>query len=134
MAGYDLEVDAPRYVALDVALHICVKPDYFRSEVVRAVRAELSADVLPDGRLGVFHPDNFSFGEPVYLSRIVAAAQAGEGVEAVWVLKFQRMASPDPASLESGIIPIGRLEIAQLANDPNFRERGRLTLEAGGGK
>jgi hypothetical protein len=134
MAGYDLEVDGPRYVALDITLHICVKPDYFRSEVLRAVRAELGAGVLPDGRLAVFHPDNFSFGEAVYLSRIVAAAQAVEGVEAVWAQKFARMAAPDAASLESGVIPIGRLEIAQLANDPNFRERGRLTLEAGGGK
>ena len=134
MAGYDLEVDGPRYVALDVTLHICVLAGYFRSEVLRAVRAELGSGVLPDGRLAVFHPDNFSFGEAVYLSRIVAAAQAVEGVEAVWVQKFQRMAAPDPASLECGVIRIGRLEIAQLANDPNFRERGRLMLEAGGGK
>ncbi|HJV95588.1 MAG TPA: putative baseplate assembly protein, partial [Albitalea sp.] len=134
MAGYDLEVDGPRYVALDIALHICVRADYFRSEVLRAVRAELGAGVLPDGRLAVFHPDNFSFGEAVYLSRIVAAAQAVEGVEAVWVQKFQRMAAPDAASLNNGVITIGRLEVAQLANDPNFRERGRLVLEAGGGK
>ena len=134
MAGYDLDVDGPRYVALDITLHICVKPDYFRSDVLRAVRDELGTGVLPGGRLAIFHPDNFSFGETVYLSRIVAAAQAVEGVEAVWAQKFQRMAAPDPASLENGAIPIGRLEIAQLANNPNFRERGRLTLEAGGGK
>jgi hypothetical protein len=134
MAGYDLEVDGPRYVALDITLHICVKPEYFRSEVLRAVRAELGAGVLADGRLAVFHPDNFSFGAAVYLSRIVATAQAVEGVEAVWAQRFQRMAAPEAASLDSGVIPIGRLEIAQLANDPNFRERGRLTLEAGGGK
>jgi len=134
MAGYDLEVDAPRYVALDITLHICVLPGYFRSEVLRAVRAELGSGVLPDGRLAVFHPDNFSFGEAVYVSRIVAAAQAVEGVEAVWTQKFQRMAASDAASLDNGVIPIGRLEIAQLANDPNFRERGRLVLEAGGGQ
>jgi hypothetical protein len=134
MAGYDLEVDGPRYVALDLALHVCVRPDYFRSEVLRAVRSELGSGVLPDGRLAVFHPDNFSFGESVYLSRVVAAAQAVEGVEAVWAQKFQRMAAPDASSLENGVIPICRLEIAQLANDPNFRERGRLTLVAGGGK
>ena len=134
MAGYDLEVDGPIYVALDIALHICVKPDHFRSDVVRAVREELGTGVLPDGRLAVFHPDSFSFGQAVFLSRIVAAAQAVEGVEAVWVQKFQRMVAPDPASLENGFIPIGRLEIAQLANSANFRERGRLTVEAGGGK
>jgi hypothetical protein len=134
MAGYDLEVDAPRYVALDIALHICVLRGHVRSHVLRALQAELGSGVLPDKRLAVFHPDNFSFGEPVYLSRIVAAAQAIEGVEAVWPLKFERMAAPDAASLDSGVIRIGRLEIAQLANNPNFRERGRLMLETGGGR
>jgi predicted phage baseplate assembly protein len=134
MAGYDLEVDGPRHVALDIALHVCVKPAYFRAEVLRAVRTELGSGVLPDGRLGVFHPDNFTFAQPVYLSRIVAAAQAVEGVEAVWAQKFQRLAAPDAASLSEGVVAIGALEIAQLANNPNFRERGRLVIEAGGGQ
>lgn len=134
MAGYDLELDGPRYIALDVTLHVCVLTDYFRSEVIRAVQLELGTDVLPDGRLAVFHPDNFSFGEAVYLSRIVAAAQAVEGVEAVWVQKFERMGQPDALPLQTGVLPMGRLEIAELANNPNFRERGRLTLAAGGGK
>ena len=30
MAGYDLEVDGPRFVPLDVGLHVCVEPEYFR--------------------------------------------------------------------------------------------------------
>jgi predicted phage baseplate assembly protein len=134
MAGYDLEVDAPRHVPLDITLHICVLPEHFRATVLRAVALELGTGVLPDGRLAAFHPDRFSFGEPVYLSRIVAAAQAVEGVEAVWVKKFQRMGAPDPAALRDGVIRIGRLEIAQLENNPNFRERGRLLLDGGGGK
>jgi Baseplate J-like protein len=134
MAGYDLEVNSPRYVPLDVILEICVLPEYFRAEVVQAVGWVLSSGVLPDGRLGFFHPDNFSFGEPVYLSRIIAAAQAVEGVDAVRPERFERLVSPIPTSLDDGVIPIGGLEIAQLANNPNFRERGRLTLRAGGGK
>jgi hypothetical protein len=111
-----------------------VLPDYFRADVLRAVQRELSSTVLPDGRLGIFHPDNFSFGEPVYLSRIIAAAQSVEGVEAVRPLRFQRLISPSGTSLDLGIVPIGDLEIAQLANNPNFRERGRLQISAGGGK
>lgn len=134
MAGYDLEVDAARQVALDITLHLCVLPGHFRSEVVRAVRLELGAGVLPDGRLAAFHPDNFTFGQPVYLSRIVASAQAVPGVEAVWVTKFERLGQPDTLPMEAGVLPMGRQEIAQLANNPNFRERGRLTLEAGGGQ
>ena len=134
MAGYDLDVRPPRYVPLDVTLHVCVEPDYFRAEVAQAVRAVLSSTVLPDGTLGLFHPDNFSFGDPVYLSRIIAAAQAVEGVDAVQAEKFQRFISPLATSLDDEVIPIGSLEIAQLANNPSFRERGRLIIEAGGGK
>jgi len=134
MAGYDLEVDAPRHVPLDIALHICVLRDHFRAPVLRAVALELGQGVLPDGRLAAFHPDRFSFGDPVYLSRIVAAAQAVPGVEAVSVLKFERLGAPDPAAIRNGVIAIGRLEIARLDNDPNFQERGRLQLVGGGGK
>jgi hypothetical protein len=134
MAGYDLDIKPPRYVPLDVALHICVLPDYFRADVLHAVQQALSSDVLPDGWLGFFYPDNFSFGQPVYLSRIIAAAQAVEGVDAVRPEIFQRLVNPSATSLDEGVIAIGGLEIAQLANNPNFRERGRLTLSAGGGK
>ncbi|HXJ03240.1 MAG TPA: putative baseplate assembly protein [Micropepsaceae bacterium] len=134
MAGYDLEINTPRYVPLDVALHICVLPDYFRADVLAAVGQVLSSNVLPDGSLGLFDPDNFSFGQAVYLSRIIAAVQAVEGVDSVRVDTFQRLGTPNSTALEEGVIPIGALEIAQLANDPNFRERGRLTLQAGGGK
>ena len=85
---------------------------------------------LPDGTLGLFHPDNFSFGQPVYLSRIIAAAQAVEGVDSVRPDVFQRLVDPSPVSLADGVIAIGRLEIAQLANDASFPDRGRLTLAA----
>jgi Baseplate J-like protein len=134
MAGYDLEVDAPRLVPLDLELHICVKPGHFRSQVLAVVRDVLSSAQLADGRLGIFHPDNFTFGQPVYASRVVAAAQAVEGVESVRLDRFEKLADPDPATLAQGVIPIGRLEIAQLANDPNYRDRGRLRLSAGGGQ
>jgi hypothetical protein len=133
MAGYDLEIDAPRMVPLDVSLHICVKAGHFRSAVLGAIKRALSAERLTDGTLGLFHPDNFSFGDPVYLSRIVATAQAVEGVDSVRVNRFQRLVAPSATSLEEGVVRTGRLEIAQLANNPNFRERGRLTLAAGGG-
>ena len=134
MAGYDLEINAPRFVPLDVALHVCVKADYFRADVLRAVQQVLSADVLADGTLGAFHPDNFTFAQHVYLSRIVAAAQNVEGVAQVRAEVFRRMIAPDATTLDAGVIPIGSLEIAQLANNPNFPERGRFVLHAGGGK
>jgi hypothetical protein len=130
MAGYDLKVAPPRFVPLDVELHVCVKAGYFRSEVRRAVERALSS-VNTDG---LFHPDNFTFGQSVYLSKLIATAQRVAGVDSVKIDRFRRLVNPDQTTLDLGVIPIGKLEIAQLANNPNFRERGRLVVEAGGGK
>jgi len=65
---------------------------------------------------------------------LLRCAGASPGVEAVSVLKFERLGAPDPAAIRNGVIAIGRLEIARLDNDPNFQERGRLQLVGGGGK
>lgn len=134
MAGYDLEVDAPRFVSLEIGMHVCVKEDYFREDVKAVLLKIFSERILPDGRLGVFHPDNFTFGQTVFLSPLIAAAQAVEGVQSVQITTFQRQGTPDPQPLAAGKLELGRLEIARLANDPNFVERGVFTLTLGGGK
>jgi hypothetical protein len=125
LAGYDLDVDSPRYVPLEVGLFVCVEPDYLRSEVGAAVLSRLAA---------LFAPDNFSFAQPVYLSPIYAAAQSVPGVASVTVRTFQRQHEPLTSGLADGLLPMGRLEIARLDNDPNFPERGVLSLSLGGGR
>jgi uncharacterized phage protein gp47/JayE len=134
MAGHDLEVDSPRFVALEIALRVCVAADHFRSDVEGELRDVLSNRDLADGRRGSFHPDNFTFGQPVYLSAIYAAAHQVPGVELVEALTFQRLGVPDNSALATGRLDIGRLEVARLDNDRNFAERGVLTLSLGGGK
>ena len=134
MAGYDLEVDGPRYVPLEIEMQVCVKPDYFRSDVKAELLDVFSARVLPAGRRGLFHPDAFSFGQPVYLSRLYAAAQAVPGVESVTVTKFGRQGETSAEALEDARLELGRLEIARLDNDRNFPERGVFRLQMGGGK
>jgi hypothetical protein len=131
MAGQDLEVDGPRYVSLEIVLGVCVKPGYFFSDVEQALLEVFSNRVLPDGRLGVFHPDNFSFGQSVYLSSLIATAQAVTGVESVNVKKFQRQGIDSNEALLAGKLTLGRLEIARLDNDSNFPERGVFILERG---
>ena len=134
MAGYDLEVDGPRLVPLEIALLVCVEPDYFRAHVHAAVLDVLSSGVRNDGSLGFFHADRFTFGGPVYLSAIVAAAQAVEGVQSVIPQTFQRQREDASSALDTGVLPMNRLEIARLDNDPSFPERGVLELALGGGK
>jgi hypothetical protein len=134
MAGYDLEVDGPRFVSLDIEMHACVQPDYFRMDVKQALLDLFSNRLLPNGRRGLFHPDNFTFGQTVYLSPMIAAAQAVAGVASVQVRTFHRQGTPDLKSLDDGKLEIGRLEIARCDNDPNFAERGVFQLSMGGGK
>jgi predicted phage baseplate assembly protein len=134
MAGHDLEVDGPQFVSLEIDLHVCVAGEHFRSDVERELLDVFSNRDLPDGRRGLFHPDNFTFGQPVYLSAIYAAAHQVTGVESVEARTFQRQGRPESSALDSGRLEIGRLEIARLDNDRNFAEHGRLTITLGGGK
>jgi hypothetical protein len=134
MAGTDLEIDRPRFVALEIHMHVCVRPDYFRAQVKAALLQLFSNRTLPDGRLGLFHPSRFSFGEPVYLGSLYAAAQSVAGVASVEITTFQRFGVPDPGPLAAGVLILGRLEIARLDNDPDFPEHGLFCLDVGGGK
>lgn len=134
MAGHDLEIDTPRYVSLELEMFVCVKPDYFRSDVRAALLEVFSNGVLTDGRRGVFHPDFFTFAQTVYLSPFIAAAQAVPGVASVEVTTFQHQGLGETSGLTNGFLTMNRLEIARLDNDPNFPERGRFTLNLGGGR
>jgi len=102
--------------------------------VKAAVLDVLSSRVRPDGTLGHFHPDRFTFGQPVYLSAIVAAAQSVPGVQSVTAGRFQRQRDDASSALDSGVLELGRLEIARLDDDPSFPEHGVLELTTGGGK
>jgi hypothetical protein len=134
LAGYDLEVDSPHYVALEIEMEVCVRPEYFRGEVRRDLLELFSNRVLPDGRRGVFHPDNFTFGQTVHLSRLYAAAESVAGVESVRVTKFQKQDNPASSGVEAGTLTLDTLEIARLDNDPNHSKRGIFRPEMKGGK
>ncbi len=133
MAGFDLEINGPRFVSLDIRLKVCVAAEYFRDQVRRMLLDIFSNRRLPDGALGFFHPDNWTFAQPVYLSRIYAAAAAVPGVASINVERFQRWAREAGTEIDDGVLPIGRFEIARLDNDPSLRENGRLELELEGG-
>jgi predicted phage baseplate assembly protein len=134
MAGHDLEVDGPRFVSLELEMTVCVLPEYFRSDVLSALLQVFSNRILPDGRRGVFHPDNFTFGQTVYLSRLYAVAQSVAGVAWVKITKFQRKDFPGNGALAADKLELGRLEIARLDNDPNYPENGVFILTPEGGK
>lgn len=132
--GHDLHVTSARLVPLLIEMHICVKSHYLRGHVKGELLDLFSDRVLADGRKGFFHPDNLSFGDGVYLSRLVATAQAVEGVESVEVTRLERLGEGPNGEIEFGVLPLGPLEIAQVDNDPSLPENGTFTLKMGGGR
>ena len=88
----------------------------------------------PTGRPRMFHPDNLTFGSTVYLSAVLAAVQAVDGVRYVEALTFQRLGVPASAGIDSGVLTFAPLEMPRLDNDPNFPDRGTVQLEMEGGR
>ena len=125
MAGHDLEIDAPSFVSLEITLSVCVEPGYFRSDVKRALMKVFSTR-------GFFHPDHFTFGDSVYQSAVLAAAQAVDGVKHVEAAVFRRQG--ESSSAVPGELTTGRLEIPRLENNPAFADHGIIGFTMKGGR
>ncbi|KAF4409372.1 putative baseplate assembly protein [Streptomyces lycii] len=135
--GHDLVVMPARHVPLDIALEVCAEPGHQHGQILAELYRVFGRRRLPGGRLGFFHPDALTFGTPVRLSRLVAAAAAVRGVRSVSVTRLRRMFDDDPddrTALEDGVLRIGPLEIARCDNDPERPDNGRLSLHLGGGQ
>ena len=132
--GHDLRVQPAVYVPITLRLEVCVLPGYDRGHVKAALIERFGNRVNGDGTRGFFHPDSLSFGEDVYLSRIMAAAQTIAGVESVAVLEFHRYLEKPNLEIANGVLPLASNEIAQLDNDPDHPERGRLRIDTRGGR
>jgi predicted phage baseplate assembly protein len=118
--GHDLRVGGAQLVPLRLELDLCIKPDYLRAHVLAAVREAV---------LRLFQPDNTTFGEAVYISRIVAAVMAVDGVLEVDVKRLERLADvAKGVAPESGILKLKPFEIARLDNDPAIPENGILAF------
>ena len=132
--GHDLHVVRAEHVPLLLELKVCVKPGHLRAHVKAALLAAFGNRALPNDQRGFFHPDSLTFGEGVFVSRIVALAQSVDGVESSVVSRLERLFEGPNGELEAGSLPLGILEIARLDNDPDFPENGQLLLVLEGGR
>jgi hypothetical protein len=133
MAGGDVVVQPPVYVPVDIGLTVCVAPGYFRGTVKAALIQAFSTRDLPGGGRGFFHPDNFTFAQPVYLSAVVAAAMAVAGVSWVEVVTFQRSGQAAAGELAVGLIAMDRLEVARCDSEAADPAAGRISFTMTGG-
>ncbi len=132
--GSDVEIRPPRFVPLEIVMTVYVASEAFRSAVRQALRETFGRDDLPAGQRGFFHPDNFSFGQPVYVSQVLAAAMRISGVSRVEIERFRRWERPALGELEAGQILIAPLEIARLDNDASAPHNGTIEFTIVGGR
>jgi len=141
--GHDLEVKLAQYIPLDLALTVCVLPDFQRAHVESAILDVLSNRVLPDGTLGLFHPNKLTFGQGIFTSQIIAAVQGIPGVQEVQLTRLQPFLLGEPAQgpddpvtevPPKGVLFLGPFQIARLDNDLGELQNGRLTLNMRGGR
>lgn len=133
MAGVDLEVEDGKRMPLLIQMSVCARPDYVAADVEQALLGVFNSQVQPDGTPGLFNPGRLDLGQPFYLSPLIAAAQAVDGVASVQIETFERQDQPGGAGLAAGVLIPQPLEFFVLDNDPNYPERGRFELTVQGG-
>jgi len=137
LAGNEVRIKPSKFVALDIAIHVCVDSNYFRKQV-RERLLEVFGNYEFDNSLkikqkGFFHPDNLTFGKSIFLSQLYETAMKIEGVSSVKFDHFKRFGESENKELETGILKVSPFEIPRLDNDPNFQDNGviKFTLEGG---
>ncbi|MEM8961667.1 MAG: hypothetical protein AAGD38_09325, partial [Acidobacteriota bacterium] len=141
LGGWELTVEPLAYIGLDILFTVLVTPVAVAAAVERQLLEVFSNRILDDGSRGFFHPDNFTFGEPVYLSRVIDTAMAVDGVLAVdtddtppRLSRFRRFGEPSRGELAAGQIRLSGAEVARVDNDPDAPENGRIGFFMEGGR
>lgn len=134
LIGEDLEIRGPRFVPLAVEISLCLHPDFWAEEVRWAVEQELSAGWTPDGRRGLFHPDEWTFGQSLHRSQIAGRLHAVTGVEHIVQIQMRRFNAPPPADPAPAVLEVAFDEIFLVRNDPDHRELGFIDFTLSGGR
>jgi len=134
LSGYDIEVCGPQYVPIELEIKVTVSSDSLCEEVEKNLLDVFSTRTLPNGVRGFFHPDNFTFGQPLLIRDLYSALAKVEGVIFSLVTSLTRADKVDDSALECGLVELSPYEIIQLDNDANYPENGHITFTMKGGR
>jgi len=150
LIGEDIEIRPPRFVPLAICVSLCIHSDYWPEDIKDILEQEFSDGFTPDGRMGFFHPDQWTFGQELRASRIIGRVQSVKGVDHVRGVSMKRwnevtLGAYKPtkegyrclSAVEPGmnnVIEVGSNEIIQVKNDPDHMEKGFIFFDVKGGR
>ncbi|MCP3902781.1 MAG: hypothetical protein GY715_04015 [Planctomycetes bacterium] len=129
MVGQEVLLLDASQVGIHISLTMQVAPNYFRSEVRRAV-----AEALGTGPGGFFEAGRLRFGEDVHASDVFETVMRLDGVEHVCLNRFKKLGRGYPDRSEIGRIELDGLEVARCDSNPKEPRHGILTLRFHGGR
>jgi predicted phage baseplate assembly protein len=121
--GRPVIVRQPVFVPLDLRIAICVTPGYaFGNVAKRIIRA------LEPTAGGYFHPDHFTFGQPLRRADLEAAIARVEGVRAVLGLAVRQRGLTSFVPFETTQITAADNRILKVENDPDRSGQGSIRV------
>lgn len=132
LIGEDLEIRPPRFVPLNINVSLCIHPGYWPEDIKYILEQEFSDGFTPDGRMGFFHPDLWTFGQEFRESQIIGRVQLVNGVDHVIAVTMKRWGEVTPGT--EGIITVRANEIIQVKNDRDHMEKGFIFFDVKGGR
>jgi hypothetical protein len=134
LAGYESYAPPPDYLSIDLRIEVCVESGWLDGDVEAGVLDRLGSATRPNDAAGFFFADRFTFGTPLYRSRLEAAIQVVAGVAGVLSITYrQRGTFAGFVALPQVVAP-GPTQILRCDNDPSWPERGTIRVIAEGGR
>ena len=134
LAGYEAYAPPPEYLSLDLKICVCARIGWLDGDVEAAVLDRLGSATRPGDATGFFFADRFTFGSPLYRSRLEAAIQGVPGVLGVRAITYrQRGSFAGFADLPEIVAPSTR-QILRVDNDPSWPMRGTIRVIVEGGR
>ena len=133
VAGTDFQIFPAKKVSLTIQLTVAESSNIFRAHVHKILQLAFSDAAFPNGEQGFFYPDNFTFGNPLYLSKVITRAMQVEGVEKVTATRFCRYDQPADNEKIADVVTVSPLEIIQVQNIASCPQNGTIQFKVEGG-
>jgi hypothetical protein len=127
-AGREVFVRNPRFVNIDLEIHICIEPFAYAGQAKAAILEVLLGRKTLRPSKGFLDPDNFTFGTPLRRSALEATIQEVPGVRGVEEMRIRARGISDWRPFDELTFKVHDDQIIRLQNDPRLPERGSLRI------